>query len=72
MANDWVELTPAPASQKPGVAKGKKILVNLSNATSVWPMDDGSSEIWFYAAGDDERRFYVVETIAQIQALRKK
>ena len=71
MSDDWVELTPAAASRESGYADGK-IQVNLANATSIWPMQDGSSEIWFFAAGDDARRFYVKETPTQILALRKK
>lgn len=70
MRNEWVELTPASASTNPSYAKGK-IQVNLANATSIWPMSDGTSEIWFFAGGDDARRFYVVETPQQILALRR-
>lgn len=68
MLDDWVELT--PASIDSDYADGK-IQVNLANVTSIWPMADGTSEIWFFAAGDDARRFYVRETPTQTLALRK-
>ncbi|KPH82493.1 hypothetical protein [Bosea vaviloviae] len=71
MVDDWVELTPAGESIQEDYAKGK-IQVNLANATSIWPMANGFSEIWFFAAGDDARRFYVRETPTEILALRKR
>ena len=72
MADDWVELTPTPKELGGDYAKKGKILVNLANATSIWPKEDGSFEIWFFAAGDDRGRFCVTEKPADILALRKK
>lgn len=41
MASEWVKLTP---QGKPG----ETVYVNLSKASSVWSVEDGS-EIWFLA-----------------------
>jgi len=71
MIDEWVELTPVPELEDPAYAGGKT-LVNLANATSIWPMANNTSEIWFGAAGDSARRFYVRETPSEILALRKR
>ena len=69
MADEWVELTPAAASREIGYKDGP-IQVNLSNATSIWSHENGS-EIWFFATGDNARRFYVTETPKEILAKRR-
>ena len=70
MADDWVELTAADER-----CIGQKIFVNLSHATSLWPVGDDKkdskknsarSQIWFSPSDDGSGHFRVTETPDEI------
>lgn len=63
MASEWIMLTDA--------AENLDIYVNLANARSIWPTDEGS-EIWFRAGVGEDGRIRVKESPKRIiQMLRE-
>ena len=57
---DWVSLKDK--------ASGKSILVNLANASSIWPIERGT-EIWFPASAGPEGKIQVAQTITEIKEM---
>ena len=62
--DEWFELTPADESA------GYSVLVNLANATSIWP-HNGGSRIWFFV-GHKDGQIDVKEAPEEIMTRRKK
>jgi hypothetical protein len=60
MADKWVKLTPKEEGWIPS-----EIYVNLSNATSIWPIE-GGAQIWFFASKDKNGHFEVTESPGEI------
>ena len=65
MPEKWVKLTPKEHGWEP-----PEIYVNLSNATSIWPIE-GGAQIWFFASNDKAGHFEVTESPSKIIEMSK-